>query len=72
MKTDVSNLSGAHATQENQTYRVAALSWEVWQKRKRSSFRPLVKAYLDDIVGDDRDSGTTGNGKKVDNGRLSP
>lgn len=32
------------------TYLVAALCSEVWQKRKRSSFRPLVKTYLPDIA----------------------
>ena len=29
---------------------MAALCCEVWQKRKRSSFRPVVKAYLEDMV----------------------
>jgi hypothetical protein len=29
---------------------VAALCSEVWQKRKRSSFRPLVKTYFPDMV----------------------
>lgn len=33
------------------SYLVAALASEVWQKRKRSSFRPWVKTYLPDMVG---------------------
>lgn len=43
----------SHATQyrEQKTHLVAALCSEVWQKRKRSSFRPLVKAYLVDMAG---------------------
>lgn len=32
------------------THRTAALCSEVWQKRKRTSLRDLVKAYLADIV----------------------
>lgn len=35
-----------------QTDLVAALCSEVWQRRNRSSFRLLVKAYLPDIVND--------------------
>lgn len=34
-----------------QTYRTAALCSEDWQKRKRTSRRPLLKAYLLDMVG---------------------
>jgi hypothetical protein len=33
-----------------ETYRTAALCSEVWQKRKRTSRRDFVKAYLADIV----------------------
>lgn len=29
---------------------VAALCSELWQKRNRTSFNPLVKAYLPDMV----------------------
>ena len=36
--------------QEMETCLVAALCSEVWQKRKRSSFRLLVKTYLPDMV----------------------
>lgn len=32
--------------QKTTTHLVAALCSDVWQKRKRSSFKPLVKAYL--------------------------
>jgi hypothetical protein len=32
------------------THLVAALASEVWQKRKRSSFRPWVKTYLPDMM----------------------
>lgn len=35
---------------QKETYLVGALCCEVWQKRKRSSFRPLVKTYLEDMV----------------------
>ena len=35
---------------EERTDRVAALCSEVWQKRKRSSWRDLEKAYLDAIA----------------------
>lgn len=34
-----------------ETYRTAALCSEDWQKRKRTSRRPLLKAYLLDMVG---------------------
>jgi hypothetical protein len=32
-------------------YRVAALASLVWQKRKRSSLRPALKAYLEAMAG---------------------
>lgn len=33
---------------------MAALASEVWQNRKRSSFRPWVKTYLPDMMWSDR------------------
>lgn len=40
----------ADAIEGTWTCLVAALCSEDWQKRKRSSFRPLVKTYLPDMA----------------------
>lgn len=37
--------------QQEKTYRTAALCSDVWQNRKRTSLRLLVKAYLLDMTG---------------------
>ena len=38
-------------TSKIKTYRVAELWSDVWQKRKRTSLKPAVKAYLPDMAG---------------------
>lgn len=47
------------------TYLVAELCSPVWQKRNRSSFRPLAKAYLPDILALCRQIGRRGFGGQL-------